>query len=51
VVVPYETESVEETLAEAAATEGVSVVVARAPCVLFKQEHGERLAAIDKMEA
>jgi len=51
VVVPYETESVEETLAEAAATEGVSVVVARAPCVLFKQEHGERLAAIDKLEA
>ena len=50
VVTPYDVESVEDALRAAADTEGVSVVVARAPCVLFKQEHGERLAAIDQQE-
>ncbi|MFB6153974.1 MAG: indolepyruvate ferredoxin oxidoreductase subunit alpha [Halodesulfurarchaeum sp.] len=47
VVTPYDLETVEETLEAAIDTEGVSVVVARAPCVLFKQDHGERLAAVD----
>ena len=47
VVVPYDLESVEESLQEAVDTEGVSVLVARAPCVLFKQDYGDRLAEIE----
>lgn len=47
VIDPYRSDSVEATLEEAVATEGVSVVVARAPCVLFKREYGQRLEEIE----
>jgi indolepyruvate ferredoxin oxidoreductase alpha subunit len=44
---PYDGDDVRGTLEEAVETEGVSVVVSRAPCVLFRQEHGEQLDPID----
>jgi indolepyruvate ferredoxin oxidoreductase alpha subunit len=47
VVNPYQSDSVEETIEEAVATEGTSVVVARAPCVLFNQDYGQQLEEIE----
>lgn len=47
VIDSYRTDSVEATIEEAVATEGVSVVVARAPCVLFDREYGHRLEEIE----
>ena len=48
VVEPYDVESVEEALRTADETDGVSVVVARAPCVLFNKDYAHRLAAVDE---
>jgi indolepyruvate ferredoxin oxidoreductase alpha subunit len=47
VVNPYQSDSVEENIEEAVATEGTSVVVARAPCVLFNQDYGQQLEEIE----
>lgn len=47
VVNPYQSDSIEGTIEEAVATEGTSVVVARAPCVLFNQEYGQQLEEIE----
>lgn len=47
VVEPYDIDTVEEALREATSVEGVSVVVARAPCVLFHREYADRLVAVD----
>ncbi|MFB6114608.1 MAG: indolepyruvate ferredoxin oxidoreductase subunit alpha [Halodesulfurarchaeum sp.] len=47
VVKPYDRETVEAALETAVETEGVSVVVARAPCVLFKRAEGDRLAEVE----
>ena len=47
VVNPYQSDSIEETIEEAVATEGTSVVVARAPCVLFNQDYGQQLEEIE----
>lgn len=47
VVNPYQSDSIEEAIEEAVATEGTSVVVARAPCVLFNQEYGQQLQEIE----
>ena len=42
VVDSYQQENVEKSIEEAVDTEGVSVVVARQPCVLFRQEFQEK---------
>jgi len=47
VVNPYQSDSIEETIEEAVATQGTSVVVARAPCVLFNQDYGQQLEEIE----
>jgi indolepyruvate ferredoxin oxidoreductase alpha subunit len=47
VVNPYRSDTIEDTIEEAVATEGTSVVVARAPCVLFNEEYGQQLEEIE----
>ncbi len=42
VVDSYQTEEVEDKIEKAVETEGVSVIVARQPCVLFRQEFQEK---------